>query len=163
MPTQTNPSPKDPFIAPTNNPNPPPSTITTATLRTLSVLRLVAGTAALLAPTTTGKLFLIPTIAPRSMAAYQLRLFGIRDAVIGGMLYCALPKGTEQVEEWKESGRGRMELRRAVWANVVTDAVDIVVTGLAMANGGIGRAGGLCVGGAAVGFLVMGLVGLGTV
>jgi len=40
------------------------------------------------------------------------------------------------VEEWKESGRGRVELRRAVWANVVTDAVDIVVTGLAMANGG---------------------------
>jgi hypothetical protein len=84
------------------------------------------------------------------MGAYQLRLFGIRDAVIGGMLYSAIPRSAEAVEGWKESGKGRGELRRMLWANVVTDAVDIVVTAAAMATSGIGRPGGLCVGGAAV-------------
>jgi hypothetical protein len=97
------------------------------------------------------------------MGAYQLRLFGIREAVIGGMLYSAIPRSAEAVEEWKGSGKGRGELRRVLWANVVTDAVDIVVTAAAMATGGIGRPGGLCVCGAAVGALVMGLVGLGKV
>jgi len=92
-----------------------------------------------------------------------MRLFGIRDAVIGGLTYSVIPRSTEAVEEWKESGKGRGELKRVLWVNVVTDAVDVVTTAAAMATGGIGRPGGLCVGGAAVGLLMMGLVGLGKV
>lgn len=117
--------------------------------------RVIAGGMALIAPTFTGKLFLIPAAAMTPMSAYQLRLFGIRDAVIGELTWLHRPAFRKPLDEGD-----RKQLRTILLANVATDATDVVVTAAAMAMGAIGRNAALAIGGGAVTFLSLGLVGL---
>ncbi|KAH8704106.1 hypothetical protein BGW36DRAFT_423632 [Talaromyces proteolyticus] len=170
MSTQ-NTTPKTPLIPSTsrsdNTTSRQPSNFAIGTVQALAWLRVVAGGAALVAPSFTAKLFFLPGVTPGSLASYQLRLFGIRDAVIGELLYTVRPKfpsaaspASQTESDWE---RDRKELRRMLWANVATDALDVVVTGTALAAGIIPRSAAVAVGGGATVFLLMGLVGLKTI
>ncbi|QKX54945.1 uncharacterized protein TRUGW13939_02035 [Talaromyces rugulosus] len=161
-------TPKTPLIPSTSRsdttPSHQPSNFAIGTVQALAWLRVVAGGAALVAPCFTAKLFFLPGVTPGSLASYQLRLFGIRDAMIGELLYSVRPKfpstasPASQTESDRE--RDRKELRRMLWANFATDALDIVVTGAALATGIIPRSPAFALGGGAIVFLLMDLVGL---
>lgn len=144
----------------------PPSKFAIGTVHALAWLRVAAGGLALVAPSFTAKAFLLPGVTPGSLASYQLRLFGIRDFVIGELLWTVRPEfsSTRSPGSGIEADRvrDRQELRRILWANVATDTLDVVVTGAAVATRAIPKTAGLAVGGGAAAFLAMGLVGLAT-
>lgn len=89
------------------------------------------------------------------MSLYQLRLFGIRDAVIGELTWLHRPPFHKPLDDAQ-----RNQLRTMLLANVATDATDVVVTAAALAVGAIGRNAAIAIGGGAVTFLSLGLVGL---
>lgn len=90
------------------------------------------------------------SISPES--AVLGRLFAVRDVVIGSLLWTA-----------KSENERRNEVKRALWANVVTDSVDVCSCLLAAADGTMDKnAAGLVVGGAVL-FIIFGVVGLSVV
>ncbi|CAI6318683.1 unnamed protein product [Periconia digitata] len=131
-----------------SKPSTPP---TSPAITILSTLRLSLGATLLILPTKTLSLFLI-TIAPSTPAVLLTRLFGARDAVLGAQLYTAAD-GTAP-------DGGRRETRRALWAGIAADALDMCSVAAAVRGGylGMGPA-GLLWGGALVG-VGMGWMGL---
>lgn len=127
----------------------PSSQLASISITTLAALRIVTGAASLLAPRTTGSMFGL-SISPES--AVLGRLFAVRDVVIGSLLWTA-----------KSENERRNEVKRALWANVVTDSVDVCSCLLAAADGTMDKnAAGLVVGGAVL-FIIFGVVGLSVV
>jgi hypothetical protein len=158
----------------TTPPSPPipiPTPFTIGLITTLSSLRALAGFSCILAPTFTGTLFRLP-IPATSTNAVLLRLFGVRDAVIGELLWTVRPAAAsvagERTKIAADEGAGsaataraeRKELKRILWANVATDGLDLVCVAVALGRGALGRPAAACVGGGAATFLVMGLMAL---
>ncbi|KAF2830570.1 hypothetical protein CC86DRAFT_163193 [Ophiobolus disseminans] len=128
----------------------PISPTTQAIVKVLTLIRVVTGAACLVAPRYTCALFRISVPAEQAIV---VRMVGIRDVVFGGLLITA---------EDKDSGDGgRREMRRAIWAGIAVDAVDIASLAFGVAVGQIGNATGGLLGAAAVGALGLGAVGLG--
>jgi hypothetical protein len=115
----------------------------TTEITALGLLRIVAGGACLLAPTLTGRIFHVP-IGPQSIII--ARMLGIRDVVLGELLLTA-----------DKNGKDQKELKRALWAGVATDVVDVGSCALALASGTLSRTGTGLLGGGAVVFALMGM------
>src|ERR1700761_6000400 len=99
MPSPTATTPLNPSNKPSTTDNSPPpkplSSFITTEITALGLLRIVAGGACLLAPTLTGRIFHIP-IGPQSIIL--VRMFGIRDVVLGELLLTADKSGKDQKE-----------------------------------------------------------------
>jgi hypothetical protein len=125
------------------------TTPTSPIITPFGLARISLGTAALLFPHWTCSLF---RFAAPASSLVVVRLFGVRDAILGEMLYTAsdptAPDG------------GRKELKRALWRNITADSVDMCSVGVAVATGALGRVpGAMLAGGAGIG-VVMGVLGL---
>ena len=107
----------------------------------LASCRLLVGIGSLLVPKTTANVFLIPA----SPSSIIFRLFGARDAVLGGLLWSA---DTEALS------------RQALMIGAMIDAVDVVSTVACMLGEGLELGPAVTVGGGAALFLSLGLWGL---
>jgi hypothetical protein len=132
-------------------------------LKTLSTLRMLTGLALLTVPRLAATAFFVPY--QPSLALYS-RLTGIRDFAVGALLYTAIPTTQEQRQknnanhddndapgkpllggEITVNGEGMHEVKRALMAGIVVDAVDVVSIMACFAEGnldikGVGMAGG---------------------
>lgn len=132
-----------------NEPTLPLSQTTKTAINTLAILRIGVGAASLFAPRWTFGLF---QYAVPQTSSSIVRLYGVRDAILGDLLYTAEDKSVPD--------GGRREMRRALWGNIAADAVDICSIGFAVATGSLGRLPGVLIaGGAAVG-VGLGALGL---
>jgi hypothetical protein len=126
-------------------------------INAVSYLRAFAGFGMILAPTFTGKLFLV-NIAPNSTASVALRLCGVRDAVIGELTWFARPKYNKATQSTAQTESEKHELRRILWANVATDSLDLAVLAFVASKGAISKpAAGIIAGGAIAGLILAGL------
>jgi hypothetical protein len=112
----------------------------------LGAIRAVGGAGLLIAPIFVGKVFHVPITAQSSLVA---RAVGTRDLVLGELLLTADTKSKD-----------RTEVKRALWAGIATDALDIGATVFAIASGNLSKTGAGLFGGGATAFLLLGLVGL---
>ncbi|KAF2802249.1 uncharacterized protein BDZ99DRAFT_207134 [Mytilinidion resinicola] len=123
-----------------------PNRLTQGAINVLSITRLVAGTACVIAPGFTTGLFRIPV---SGQALILPRIFGVREGVLAELLWTA--EGT-QSDKW--------ELKRALWAGVAADTLDVASCAFGLATGALSRpAAGLFGGGATI-FLALGAIGL---
>ncbi|KAH7245172.1 hypothetical protein BKA59DRAFT_526690 [Fusarium tricinctum] len=99
------------------------SSVTSTTIKTVSILRIIFGGACVIAPQTTCEIFFYSVPAAFSILP---RLFGIRDLLLGALLVTAEDKNVP-------SG-GRRELRRTLWANIAADSVDVVSIALSFTS-----------------------------
>jgi hypothetical protein len=116
------------------------------TITALGAVRAVSGAGLLVAPIFIGKLFHVPITAQSSLIA---RAVGTRDIVLGELLLTADAKSKD-----------RNEVKRALWAGVATDALDVGATVFALATGNISKTGAGLFGGAAAAFLLLQLFSL---
>jgi len=149
-------STKTPLLAPQEADGTPTPRGTATAVHALAWARALTGGLAFLSPALTAKLFLVPGVTAASMSAYQLRLFGVRDFVIGELLWVERPP----LDGAPMDRRDRAALRRMLVANVVTDGLDVLATAGAFYVGAIPKPAALMVGGGAVAFLSLGLLGL---
>jgi hypothetical protein len=136
-----------------------PTPFTVGVVNGLSYLRAIAGFSCIIAPTFTGKLFQIPIVA-NSTNSILLRLFGVRDAVIGELLWTVRPRSGEWTKSLAAAHAEQKELKRILWANVATDGLDLACIAFALSKGALSKPAAACVGGGAATFLVMGLIAL---
>lgn len=124
-------------------------------IRSLAIARSVVGIALLAVPRTTGRIFLLPTIASSTVF---LRLAGSRDLALGGLLWSASqsapPSSSASADPQSPA------LRQALIAGAVVDAIDLISVGACFADGSLALEPAALVGGGAVVLLGMGLVGL---
>jgi hypothetical protein len=120
------------------------SPVTSTVIKTLSVLRIIFGTACVIAPQTSCEIFYYPVPTAFSILP---RLFGIRDLVLGALLVTAEDKSIP-------SG-GRRELKRTLWANIAADSMDVISIILSLAQGNLGRLPAAALGGGAGIFLII--------
>lgn len=128
----------------------PASRLVTGCVTALGVLRVAVGASGLLAPTFTSNLFRLP-MGPQGVLLS--RLTGIRDIVLGELLLTADRTGDDK----------NKELKRALWANVATDVVDVGSCAIGFYTGSVGRTGAGLFAGGAILFVLLGvesLVGL---
>jgi hypothetical protein len=118
----------------------------------LATARIAFGSLSFLAPAPTLSLFrLLPPSAPLSLpsptgtALLATRMFGVRDAVLGGLLYTADSPAA---------------VRRALVAGAVVDGIDVLGCVWAVWNGDVEMLAADLVGGGALVFFAMGLWGL---
>jgi hypothetical protein len=116
------------------------------TIMALGAIRAFAGASLLLAPQFIGRLFHVPVTAQSALLA---RAVGTRDLVLGELLLTA--DGTTN---------DRKEVKRALWAGVATDALDIGATVFALASGQLSRTGAGMFGGGATALVLLGAIGL---
>lgn len=105
----------------------------------LSTMRMAVGSVAFVAPSTTAKL------AGHPSSALPNRIWGARDAVLGGLLFAA---STEETT------------RAALYAGLATDTLDIAAVAFGLLDGSVGARTAVILGGGAVTFVGLGLVGL---
>lgn len=152
-------SPHIPNNAPTTQ---QPSQFAVTAVHALAWARVIAGGMAVVVPSLAARLFQLPGISSTSISAYFIRLFGIRDVVIGELTWVHRPKfaspGSASEESMSEVER--KTLRTILFANVATDAMDVVAAATALSSGAIPRNAALFIGGGAVTFLGLGLIGL---
>jgi hypothetical protein len=146
----------------------------------LSATRILVGASTLLLPSISGELFGIPSNAESLIIA---RLFGVRDLVIGAYLWTSLGNVSSSTSQTESDDAGENEtlkdppdalaldektkafwltrqVRHALWLGVICDAVDACSSIAAVLDGSMsGRAIPL-VGGGAVVFTLLGVVGL---
>jgi hypothetical protein len=137
----------------------PPSGTAVGLVNALSWLRVVAGASCIVAPVFTGRLFQF-AVAPASMHAVTLQLFGVRDFAVGELTWFVRPRGAsrpggEDKARPRTEGE-RQELRRVLWANVGLDTLDLAVLAFAYSRGVIAGPAFLCVGGGAAAFAALG-------
>lgn len=145
-------------------------------VNTLSMLRMGVGLGLLGMPSKTAELFLLPAIPNATIA---LRMAGVRDFAIGGLLY-ATKLATLQarnVEPKQDNspassllGKGDLklaekitsndELRRALVTGIVVDAIDIVSCIICFEQGTLPGDAALLIGGGAVAFFGLGVLAL---
>lgn len=136
---------------------PPLSALTTNIIRTIAVLRLSLGSASLTVPHSAIPLFGIPLTSDSAILA---RLFGIRELVLGGLLWAARPHSDAARKNTSLDVDRGQELRRVLLAGLVVDAVDVCSCAVGALNGTLdGPAIGL-VGGGALVAVALGLLGL---
>ena len=108
----------------------------------LSSLRMGFGGFSLLAPSTTLSLFQMPV---HPSAAVATRLFGVRDLVLGGLLWTADSPAA---------------VRRALIAGAMVDGIDALGAVYGLWQGDLDMLATDLVGGGAIVFFAMGLYGL---
>jgi hypothetical protein len=120
----------------------PLSKTATTSIQALSILRLAVGAACTIAPRFACGLFYFPI-----PAAYAVmpRLFGVRDVALAELLYTA--------EDKNSPNGGRREIKRALWAGIGCDVVDIASLAFGVATGTVGKAPAAIIGGGAVAFI----------
>jgi hypothetical protein len=116
------------------------------TITALGAIRAIAGAGLLIAPQFIGKLFHVPVTAQSALLA---RAVGTRDLVLGELLLTA-----------DRSAKDTKEMKRALWAGLATDALDIGATVFALASGHLTRTGAGLFGGGAAAFLLLGTIGI---
>ena len=116
------------------------------TITVLGAVRAVTGAGLIIAPVFFGRMFHVPVTASSALLA---RGFGTRDLVLGELLLTA-----------DANAKDRKEVKRALWAGVATDALDIGTTVFALATGQLSRTGAGMFGGAAAGLVLMGIYSL---
>ena len=119
-------------------------------IKTTAVLRAISGAACLFTPKLVGELFQL-SIAPQDMIL--ARLFGVRDAVLGGLLWTAK-------DAFRTTDATQSEIRRALWANIITDSVDLCSCLVGLIDGTMSVPSAALVGGGAFVFALLGIVGL---
>ncbi|KAF2262691.1 hypothetical protein CC78DRAFT_605740 [Lojkania enalia] len=125
------------------------STTSTTAIKALSILRIAVGASCIIAPRWSCALFQFPIPAAYSVMP---RIFGVRDLILGELLITA---------ENKESpDGGRREIKRALWANIGADVVDVGSVLFGLATGTVGRAPAAIFGGGAAAFVILGVLGL---
>jgi hypothetical protein len=93
-----------------------PSILGRGLVSLIGISRTVAGVGCLLAPTVTAKVFGFSSLSPE--AALLTRMFGVREIVIGeGLLLAERYSSTE--------AHAQQQVKRATWANVATDGLDL--------------------------------------
>ncbi len=112
-----------------------------AALTFLASSRSLFGAAFLLAPEHSSGLINFPF---HPNAAHGLRLFGVRDVVVGGLLWSA---DTPKLK------------RQALIAGLIIDVIDLISTGVGLWEGTLDNTRAVWTGGAAV-FVALGLWGL---
>ncbi|KIW01359.1 uncharacterized protein PV09_07130 [Verruconis gallopava] len=112
----------------------------------LGAIRAVLGAGLLIAPRFVGGLFHIPVTAQSALIG---RAVGGRDLVLGELLLTA-----------DGSQKDRKEVKRALWAGLAADALDIGSIVFAVASGQLSRTGAGLFGGGATAFVLLGVVGL---
>jgi hypothetical protein len=127
----------------------PLSQATATNIKALAVLRIGLGAMCLAVPSLTLALFQFPL--PQASNTI-VRLWGIRDAILGELLYTA--------ENRNVADGGRRELRRALWSNVAADAVDMCSAAFAVATGNMAMLPAAVLGGGAAMGVAMGAFGL---
>ncbi|OSS54676.1 hypothetical protein B5807_01027 [Epicoccum nigrum] len=121
-------------------------------INTLSYLRIATGAACLVTPQFTCALFKWNVPVGSTLL---VRMVGARDGVLGGLLLTA--------EDKNAPDGGRRELKRAIWANMAADTIDIGSLVYAVAKGHVGKSTGWLFGAGAVvsmGLSAWGLRGL---
>lgn len=130
-----------------------PSTKSTSTtpwaVKTLAYMRIATGAACLVAPQFTCALFRLNIPVG---SALLVRMIGARDGVLGELLLTA--------EDRNAPDGGRRELRRAIWAGMAADAIDIGSLVYAVAKGHVGKPTGGLFGAGAIVFMGLGAWGL---
>ncbi|KAK0631477.1 hypothetical protein B0T14DRAFT_501776 [Immersiella caudata] len=110
-----------------------PSPLAKTLLNIIGITRAAFGVGCLLAPTFA--LQIVGISSPLSAEASIItRMFGVREIIVGEALLLAdrsakAKRGTAAQEA------GHEEVKRAIWLNVVTDALDVVALGFALAQG----------------------------
>ena len=140
------------------------SSTTRTAIKALSIVRILTGAACIIAPRFTCALFRYNVPAEQTLL---VRMFGVRDTVFGELLI------TAEHNEKKDCGRRQVpqvqaestltvarELRRAIWAGIAADVVDIGSLAFGVAMGQVGKATGGLLGAAAVGAIGLAAVGL---
>ncbi|KAF2468518.1 uncharacterized protein BDR25DRAFT_344244 [Lindgomyces ingoldianus] len=127
----------------------PLSSTSSGAIRALSILRIAVGAGCLIAPRWTCALFQFPIAASVSVMP---RLFGGRDLVLGELLMTA--------EDENAHDGGRREIKRALWAGIGTDAIDIGAIAFGVATGTVGKLPGAIFAGGAVAFIGLGALGM---
>ncbi|KAF2446038.1 hypothetical protein P171DRAFT_471681 [Karstenula rhodostoma CBS 690.94] len=127
-------------------PAPPRSSATSLAIKTLSVIRLVVGAGCLIAPRYGCGLhsYNVP-----SEHSFLVRMMSIREAVVGGLLITA--------EDKEREDGGRREIRRALWAGIVNDFVDIANLVFGFSQGDVNQPTISAIGGGAVGAIGLAL------
>ena len=108
----------------------------------LASMRVGFGAFSFLAPSTTLSLFQMPI---SSSALVATRMFGVRDAVLGGLLWTA---------------ESPASVRRALIAGAVVDGIDALAAAYGLWQGDMDMLATDLVGGGAIVFFAMGLYGL---
>ncbi|SPO03033.1 uncharacterized protein DNG_05714 [Cephalotrichum gorgonifer] len=130
-------TPSSPLIPKNLPPNPsttpaPPSTYR-ALARAVGAARLLFGASCLLAPAFTMSLLRIPLAGT---ATTFVRVFGVRDLVLGDLLLLATSSSGDP------DGRARRaEVMRLLWAGVAVDLLDVCVAQVALGAGDLGMPG----------------------
>jgi hypothetical protein len=143
-----------------HSPVAPPTGAAVGLVNALAWLRVVAGASCVVAPVFTGRLFQF-AVAPASMHAVTLQLFGVRDFAVGELTWFVRPRGgpgagAEDAGVRPRTEGERQELRRVLWTNLAVDSLDIAVLAFAYSRGAIAGPAFLCVGGGAAAFAALG-------
>ncbi|KAF3008452.1 hypothetical protein E8E13_003799 [Curvularia kusanoi] len=126
------------------------STSTTPwTIKTLAYMRIATGAACLVAPQFTCALFKLNIPVGSTLL---VRMIGARDGVLGELLLTA--------EDRNAPDGGKRELRRAIWAGMAADAIDVGSLVYAVAKGHVGKPTGGLFGAGAIVFMGLGAWGL---
>ncbi|KAF2800130.1 hypothetical protein K505DRAFT_320640 [Melanomma pulvis-pyrius CBS 109.77] len=116
----------------------PISATSLGAIKALSILRIALGASVLIAPRWSSALFRLPIPAEMAVIA---RLFGGREVVLGELLLTAQDKNSPT--------GGRREMKRALWANIGADSLDVCSVIFAVATGTMGKVPGALFGGGA--------------
>ena len=123
----------------------------------LAIARMLFGGSTLLFPHHVAPFFGIPLAAQTTIVA---RLFGIRDFILGGLVWTARADDKAASKSAASQEGNRRELRRALVAGILTDAVDLCSAVVGVLDGTLeGPAIGWVAGGAAA-MLALGVVTL---
>lgn len=138
-----------PLKAKTEHSNEPVSASSLWAIRALSYARIATGAACLVAPQLTCALFKYNVPVG---SALLVRMVGARDGVLGELLLTA--------EDKDAPDGGRREMKRAIWAGIAADAIDMGSLAYAVAKGHVGKPVGGLFGAGAVVFVGLGAWGL---
>ena len=130
------------------------NSLAAASITTLAVLRMLVGASTLLVPGRAGPPFGIPITAPTMILG---RLFGVRDLVIGGLLWSAPSHSTATIAV---NGECRRTLRRALVVGLIIDTVDVCSNIVGFVDGTLEPRAIVGVGVGAAFFAGLGLLGL---
>ncbi|KAK3300664.1 uncharacterized protein B0H64DRAFT_20278 [Chaetomium fimeti] len=122
------------------SPSTPLSSTTLTAIKVLSLIRIATGAGCLIAPRFTCSLHYHDVPADQ---AFIVRMVGVREGLVGALLFSAEDKGT--------GDGGRRAIRRAVWAGIIADAVDIGSLTFGFIMGEVGKPMAGIIGTAAVG------------
>jgi len=158
MAAQTAKPAKTPLVHQDDEGKPTPR-VTATVVHLLTWGRVILGGLSYLTPALVAKLFLIPGVTATSLSTYPLRLFGVRELVLSGLLWTERPP----LDGAPMDRRERRALQKMLVANVVTDSLDALATVGAFYMGVISPPSALLMGCGSGTFISVGLLGLATI